>query len=126
VVDRLDQLGPLGADDLATEWRTQLVVERLVLVAAEAVVEVNTHIGSALLGHPGTEYRASFDAAARTGAISDELAAAMTTLAGLRNVLAHQYADVDLVALLAAGVEQLRADLPRYVAEVSRFLLDRE
>lgn len=54
------------------------------------------------------------------------LGAAMTPLAGLRNVLAHQYAHVDLVALLAAGVEQLRSDLPRYVAEVSRFLLDRE
>ncbi len=50
-----------------------------------------------------------------------ELAQRLAPSAGLRNVLVHEYAQVDL-ALVARGVELARSDSRAYVREVARAL----
>ena len=50
-----------------------------------------------------------------------DLAERLAPSAGLRNVLVHEYAQVDL-ALVARGVELARTDYRAYVREVARGL----
>lgn len=53
--------------------------------------------------------------------LSPELAARLMPSVGLRNVLVHEYAVVDL-ALVAAGVQLARTDYRAYVREIAAAL----
>ncbi len=66
-------------------------------------------------------YSGSFLMAARAGVLSQQLAEELAPSAGLRDVLVHEYAQVDL-ALVARGVELARSDYRSYVREVARSL----
>lgn len=63
----------------------------------------------------------SFVAAARAGAIPEPLPAALAPAVGLRNVLIHDYAAIDLERV-AAAIPLARRDFARYVAAVATFV----
>ena len=66
-------------------------------------------------------YRESFALAVEAGGVPRDLAERLAPSAGLRDVLVHEYAQVDL-ALVAHGVELARTDYRAYVREVARSL----
>jgi uncharacterized protein YutE (UPF0331/DUF86 family) len=68
------------------------------------------------------DYRASFAAAARAGAITDGLAERLSPAAGLRNLLAHRYGEVDLDRV-AAAAPRAHDDFQDYMAQVSSWLI---
>jgi uncharacterized protein YutE (UPF0331/DUF86 family) len=45
----------------------------------------------------------------------------MAPSAGLRNVLVHRYADIDL-GVVAGAVERVLTDFPDYLRQVARFV----
>ena len=72
---------------------------------------------------PGT-YRESFLAAAAAGFISADLAERLAPSAGLRNILTHEYVEVDL-ELVAAAVQTAIVDYRAYVGAVAQALQNR-
>lgn len=72
---------------------------------------------------PGT-YRESFIAAADAGFISAELAERLAPSAGLRNILTHEYVEVDL-DLVAVAVQTATVDYRAYVGSVAQALQNR-
>jgi uncharacterized protein YutE (UPF0331/DUF86 family) len=123
-VDHLGELGPLTAQQLADDWRSRAVVERVLTVLVEAAVKCNGHLVTSILGRAPSDYRSSFLDAAAAGAIDPELAERIAPSAGLRDVLVHGYDEVDL-AQLVRGAE-LALDLyPAYVREVAAFVRER-
>lgn len=119
--DQLDELVPTTGERLTDDWRHRAVVERLVERLVELSVAVNSHIAGAVTGVPPDDYRASFHAAATAGALPDEMAARLAPAAGLRNVITHDYLEVD-VALLATGANAAPADFRGYVEVVAAWL----
>jgi uncharacterized protein YutE (UPF0331/DUF86 family) len=77
-------------------------IERLVQLIVETAVDVNLHVATEIEGRPPADYRESFRAAARIGLIPRALAGDLAPSAGLRNVLVHEYADVDDARVHAA------------------------
>ena len=70
---------------------------------------------------PPAEYRASFFAAAETGALPPDLAKRLAPSAGLRNILVYQYAEADL-SIIATAVDRALVDYGEYVRTVARWL----
>ncbi|WP_432547578.1 DUF86 domain-containing protein [Kineococcus sp. SYSU DK004] len=99
-------------------------MERLVSRVVDLAVDVDAHVAATALGRAPADYRSSFGLAARAGALTDEPARELAPSAGLRDVLVHQDADLDL-AVLAASVPRLLDGYRRYVGEVAAYTATR-
>ena len=86
-------------DELRTDLREQRFSLHTIQLAAQAALDVASHIASDNeLGEPATN-RELFDLLARHRWIDPGLAEKLKDLAGFRNVVVHGYADVDLSAV---------------------------
>jgi uncharacterized protein YutE (UPF0331/DUF86 family) len=120
-LDELQQVGDVSADRLRADWLVRAAVERVLTQLVELAAQINTHIVTASGKVPPAEYRESFTAAAKLGALPADLAARIAPSAGLRNILVHQYLDADL-DIVAASMRQAIADYSAYVREVATWL----
>ncbi len=107
--------GHLAFDPIA-----RAATERLVQVIVDLALDINGHLVVALLGRAPETGRRSFLDMAEAGVLTDELVSRLAPAAGLRNVLVHQYVDID-ARKVADAVPQLLADMPEYVTAVARF-----
>lgn len=121
LLDDLDTAGPVDAARLTSDRMLRHAVERILTQLVELAAAVNGHVAVARLGRGATTYRESFALAAEAGAVPRDLAGRLAPSAGLRNVLVHEYAAVDL-ALVAHGVQLARRDYRAYVREVAHTL----
>ncbi len=92
-------------------------VEHTLQIAIQAAVDIASHIVSdERLGDADTNH-ALFDLIARHGWIPDDQIPVMHRMVGFRNVLVHEYEDVD-VRLVRAIVERHVNDLQAFVDSV--------
>jgi len=123
LLDDLDAVGDVAGTSLAEDRMLRHAIERILSQLVELSVSVNGHLAATVAGQAPKDYRSSFDLAAATGLISGELAARLQPSVGLRNVLAHEYVEVDLDQV-AAGARAARDDYRDYVASAARWLSD--
>lgn len=84
-------------------------------------MDINAHLASAL-GLPGPQdYRDSFQVVADGNVLDQELAHRLKPSVGLRNLLIHEYATIDL-DLVAQAVGTALEDYRAYVEAVAGFL----
>jgi uncharacterized protein YutE (UPF0331/DUF86 family) len=76
---------------------------------------------ASLLGRSPDSYADSFDEVARAGVLEWDLAAALRPSAGMRNVLVHDYLDVDH-GKVAAAIPFALEQYGQYVRHVARWL----
>jgi uncharacterized protein YutE (UPF0331/DUF86 family) len=118
---RMEQcLADLGRVD-ATAIHSDVVIERFVehtlQIAVQAAIDVASHLVSdGALGQPRTNAEL-FDLLARGGVLDAALATVLAHMAGFRNVLVHEYDDVDL-AVVRDVLEHHLDDLRRFVDAV--------
>lgn len=123
--DLLDDLAGVGEVTAAVLEQDRILrhaVERVITQLVELAASINGHVGAALVNRGPADYRESFALAAEAGIISKDLAAQLASSAGLRNLLVHEYASIDL-ARVAASVAEALAGYQQYVAEVAGALL---
>jgi uncharacterized protein YutE (UPF0331/DUF86 family) len=121
LIDQLDGLGAVDAARLAAEPVTALAVERILTLLVDLAFASNSHVAVTILGRTPDTYAESFTLAAEAGMIDEELAKALRPSAGMRNVLVHNYLDVDqerVAGAIPLAVEQYR----EYVRQVAGFL----
>jgi uncharacterized protein YutE (UPF0331/DUF86 family) len=118
-------VGEPSAQDLRTDRARRHVAERVLTQLVEIAASVNSHIAAARLGKAPADYRESFALAAEAGALSPDTAAELRDAAGMRNVLVHQYLDIDLEAV-AAAVPRAGSAFGAYVRDVARFLAEQQ
>lgn len=121
ILDDLDALDEVTAKRLGDDRMLRYAVERMLTQLVDVAVAINGHIASARLGEGAADYRGTFALMARAGALPAELAADLAPSVGLRNLLTHEYAAIDL-GLVAASVRVARNGYRRYVAAVATFL----
>jgi uncharacterized protein YutE (UPF0331/DUF86 family) len=106
VLDLLRSLGTPTAKDLGSlgvRAQVEWAVERLV----ELAVNINLHAVAAAGERPPADYAESFRAATEVGLLPEDLARELSPAVGLRNVVVHEYLDVDL--------ERVAASVPRAI-----------
>ncbi|MCU0280087.1 MAG: DUF86 domain-containing protein [Candidatus Nanopelagicales bacterium] len=119
----LESIGGVDASRLRSDRMARHAVERILTQLVESAVAINSHVAAVSGSVPGT-YRESFFAAADAGFISADLAERLAPSAGLRNVLTHEYVEVDL-DLVASAVETAIVDYRAYVQAVAQVLQGR-
>jgi len=86
----MDEKSFLGNADISSS------AERQIQVAIQAVIDMGNHVVSDRdLGTP-KDYKDIFHILAKHRIVSKALSARLAAMAGLRNVLVHDYLDVDL------------------------------
>jgi len=121
LIDQLQAIGPVDAKRLAAEPITALAVERVLTLLVDLAFSCNSHVAVATLGRAPDTYAESFALAAEAEMIDEELAKALRPSAGMRNVLVHNYLDIDqerVAGAIPLAVEQYR----EYVRQVAVFL----
>lgn len=121
----LASAGELDADRLRDDALLAAAVERLLSRVVDLAVDVNTHVAVAELGRAPGDYRSSFRAAVEAGALPPALGDRLAPSAGLRDVIVHEYAQLDLDRVAAAvplALDGYRA----YVTAVASFLVRRQ
>ena len=94
------------------------------MVAVQASVDIATHLIADEQWAPSTTLGQAFTRLRENEVISAETERAMAQAAGLRNVVAHGYAGVEIHSLFLAATSGL-TDLERFRQEVSVWLLSR-
>ena len=107
-VGRLRSWLPVTVERLERDLMLQWAVEHGLQIAAEALFDVGSHILAGEFQESVDEYR-EIPARLRARAVlSDATVARLAGLAGFRNVLVHEYADVDLRRRIVGAVRALQ------------------
>src|SRR5690606_23485163 len=133
VVQRLDRIQDLlaqmrdigvpAAEQLRDDLVTRYALERLATLIVDAATALNSHITSRLIQRVATTYAESFDLVAEAGVLEHAFARRIRTSAKLRNLLIHDYADIDY-EVLSSTLSQLIDDYETYRRQVARWLKD--
>lgn len=116
------KLQPLTAARLASEPVVRAAVERMIQAVVDLALDINGHIASSVLDRsPGTG-RESFDLMVTAGVLEAAHAERLKPAVGLRNILVHLYADID-VDIVADSIDEFATAFSDYVRSVARWLL---
>jgi len=100
-----------------SDWKTQRVVERTLQMMIEACVDIANHMISDRGMRTPASYADAFKVLAENSVIDSELLVTMERMAKFRNVVVHQYEEVD--AEIVIGILRKRLpDLERYIAAI--------
>jgi uncharacterized protein YutE (UPF0331/DUF86 family) len=111
-----------SASALASNAMLRAAVERWLQVSIEACLDIAYHIVSDEGWTPVDTGRAAFAALADHGVIDADLAKRLGRAAGLRNLLVHDYARIDLEALTRVLQNDLK-DLHDFSHRISEKLI---
>lgn len=125
LLETLEKVTASSADDLRADSVTRLAVERIMTQLVDLAVSINQHVVSSLGGLPSADYRSTFGDASKLGLIDTGLARQLASSVGLRNVLVHDYLEVDL-QIVADSIPLAKQQYGQYVKAVSRWLRERE
>jgi uncharacterized protein YutE (UPF0331/DUF86 family) len=121
VVRRLRRYRERGPDALRRDEDLQWLVERGLHLGCEIVLDVGNHVLASAFARSPDTYEQILDGLAAEGVLSPGLRAELRGLGGFRNVLVHDYLDVDVervIEALAHAPERFEA----FAGEVHRWL----
>lgn len=124
LLDDLESVGSITTDRLGHDRMLRHGVERVLAQVVELAVSINGHLGATLLGRAPKDYRSSFDLARESGVIQPELVGRLRPSVGLRNVLTHEYVEIDL-EIVADAVLSARRDYADYVRQMAAWIVQR-
>lgn len=96
-------------------------IERILTQLVELAATINEHVVGASLQRVATSYRESFELAEECGLIDKQLRDDLLPSVGMRNVLVHEYLEIDLRKVAVAVPLALRC-YRRYVQQVAEFV----
>ena len=99
--------------------------ERLIQLIVECAADINNHVVVETGKHPPEDYRSSFIKAAEAGLITRKLAEHLQGSAGMRNVLVHEYMDIDN-KLVFEAVNLTQKYYREYLKQVNSFIMKGE
>jgi uncharacterized protein YutE (UPF0331/DUF86 family) len=91
----LEEVREQGRGRLMDDVRVQLQTEHALQIAIQICIDVGIHIAGERALRPPEDYRGVFASLAEAGVLGKDLAARLGDAAGLRNLLVHEYAEVD-------------------------------
>jgi uncharacterized protein YutE (UPF0331/DUF86 family) len=116
-------LQPVTAARLADEPILKAALERMIQAVVDLALDINGHVVTSLLSKSPATGRDSFDLMVEAGVLEGSQADVLKPAVGLRNILVHMYADIDL-GVLADSTVTFEVGFSGYVRSVARWLLD--
>lgn len=108
---QIEQFAGVSLDSYTSDWKIQRIVERTLQMMIETCVDIANHIVSDGRMRPPTGYADTFKVLRENSIVAPELSANMEKMAKFRNVVVHQYEEVDagiVVTILRTHLEDFR------------------
>jgi uncharacterized protein YutE (UPF0331/DUF86 family) len=119
-VGQLRAWHPVTAESMRRDRKLQWAIQHGLLIAAEALFDAGTHILAGEFRESTEEYREIPERLLARGVLSADTARRLQSLAGFRNILVHEYAEIDLERVVL-GLTRLD-DVESFVADVADWL----
>lgn len=100
---------------------TQDIVERNLHLALEAVLDIGQHIIASSGWKPAEDYASIFAILAQNGVITQDVLSRSQGMAGFRNLLVHEYTEIDHSQVFAVLQDHLD-DVAELARHYQRFL----
>jgi uncharacterized protein YutE (UPF0331/DUF86 family) len=117
----LDELAQYSLKELTDDFVKYRAAQHSLQLAAQAIVDIATHIISADYKIQVQDYRHAIEALGETGVISAEFARKIAPLASFRNILVHEYLAVDPARIHHALVHG-RDDLREFGRQINAYI----
>lgn len=120
----LEKLKPIAKKSLKeykADFYLESSTERLIQLIVKCATDVNNHVVVETQNRPPEDYGISFIKAAEVGLILRELAERLKGSAGMRNILVHEYMDIDDEKVYNAISCALK-DYKAYLTQVEQFV----
>ena len=98
-VKLLRKIKATSAEQLASDPMKLSASERLVQVSMQSVIDISSHIVAALHAQMPKELRDLPETLKKLGILPPDLASELSSMIGMRNILVHQYIDIDVYKL---------------------------
>ena len=120
-VQKLEELKKLSLTELRNKPIERAATERFFQMAIESVIDVCSMIISHEDLEKPDEYRKTITLLADAGILDEKFAENFSQIAGFRNILVHQYADVDLDILYQFLQNRLK-DFDVFARQIASYL----
>ena len=120
-VARVRKHTPATAAALGADQDTLDLVSFNLMLCVQAAADIASHVVADEGWRPAVTLADAFDRLHENAVISRSTADAMSKAAGLRNVVAHGYAGIDLASVFAAASRGV-SDLDAFAAEVAHWV----
>lgn len=94
-LERLRPISQKSLEEYKSDFYLKSSAERLIQLIVECASDINNHVVVETKNRPPEDYSISFVKAAEVGLISMELAEKLKPSGGMRNILVHEYMDID-------------------------------
>ena len=120
---RLIEFENLTLDQVAQDYKSQAIVERILERVITRAIDINQHLIAELGGTLRTirSYRETFLRLADLGVYSKDFAQKVAPCAGLRNVLVHDYNNIDQ-ELVHKSIQSAIQDFNEYAKYILSFI----
>jgi uncharacterized protein YutE (UPF0331/DUF86 family) len=105
---QIDEYSQTAVTDYRSDWKTQRIVERTLQIMIEICVDIAHHIISDRKLPVPTGYADTFHILKQAKLLGDNLSQTMINMSQFRNILVHQYTDVD--SAIVVDILQNRLD----------------
>jgi uncharacterized protein YutE (UPF0331/DUF86 family) len=109
---QIDEYCGIGVEAYRGSWKTQRIVERTLQLMIELCTDIANHLISEKELPVPTSYANTFEILSQSELLTRELAERMVRMVRFRNILVHQYTDVDaeiVVTILENNLGDFRA-----------------
>lgn len=121
LLDDLAEVDAAGEPQLTENRMLRHGIERIFTQLVELAATINEHVAGARLQRVATSYRESFELAEGCGLIDKQLRDDLLPSVGMRNILVHEYLEIDLRKVVMAVPVTLNC-YRRYVQQVAQFV----
>jgi uncharacterized protein YutE (UPF0331/DUF86 family) len=119
--DQLKAIAGHSFEEYVSNPYLKYTAERLIQLIVECATDINSHVIIESGQRPAEDYASSFVRAAELGLLPPDLANRIKGSAGMRNILVHEYLDIDdkkVYGILPAAL----SDYQEYIRQVDQFL----
>lgn len=120
-LDELDQLAQYSLKELTDDFVKYRAAQHSLQLAAQAIVDIATHIITADHKIQVQDYRHALEALGEAGVIPAEFARKIAPMASFRNILVHEYLAVDPARIHHALVYG-RDDLREFGRQINAYI----
>ena len=111
-LNQIREFSDISLEAYLSDWKTRRVVERTLQIMIEACLDIAGHLISDRRLRTPTGYADAFKVLNENGVIDDAMLGVMEKMAKFRNIVVHQYEDVDAAIVLLI----LKNHLPAFSA----------
>lgn len=120
-LEKLKPISERSLEEYKGDSYLKYSAERLIQLIVECASDINNHVVVEKKSRPPEDYTSSFVKAAEVGLISRDLAERIKHSGGMRNILVHEYMDIDDEKVYKTIPVTIKA-YKEYIREVDNFI----